>query len=92
MIPEYRINAKLVHLLSQNHEIVAQNFAHGFVFHGGIRSAAEAVAELTLNHAEGGFDIGALVVVLRAGLIAAHYVQGRGSQGGWVLLAVFDTV
>jgi len=50
-------------------EIMAENLTERFVGHGNIGLASEAVAELALNHAESGFDVGPLMV-MRQKLVA----------------------
>ena len=34
LIPKHRVDAKLMHFVDQHDEVVAQDFAHGLVFHG----------------------------------------------------------
>ena len=40
---KHRVDAKLVHCVNENQQIVTQEFAHGLVFHRRIRAAAETI-------------------------------------------------
>jgi hypothetical protein len=54
-----------MHLMDQDNEIVAEDFAHGFVLHGGIRPTTKTIPKLAFYHAKGRFHIAAFVVVRR---------------------------
>src|SRR5579864_1979069 len=54
-----------MHFMNQDHQVMTENFTECLIGHRGIGSAPEAVSEFSLNHAEGGFHIAALVLVLQ---------------------------
>ena len=54
-----------MHFVDENDKIVTQNLTKRFIDHRRIALAANAIAELAFHHAECGFDIRALVVMLQ---------------------------
>src|ERR1035438_3319660 len=54
---------------------MAQHLAKRFVDHRRVSLAAKRVSKLALHHAERGFDVGALVVVLQELVLAEHEVM-----------------
>ena len=65
-----RNDAKLMTLLDQTANIVANNFAKNLIDHGHIRFAPYMIAKLCLDHRKGTLNIAALVVMPQE-LIAA---------------------
>src|SRR5579859_3157214 len=63
-MPEYRLDAEFALALNQAADVVAQELAQDFIFHGGVRLAPNVVPELCLDHAERRFDVAPLVIVL----------------------------
>ena len=61
--PKRRFNPELIHRLNQAADIVAEDLAEHFVRHRHIGLAADVIAKLRLDHAEGAFDVGPLVIV-----------------------------
>src|SRR5688572_11004262 len=51
--------------MNKHHQIMAEDFAKGFIPHRNVRLAAKRIAELPLDHTERRFDVGAKVVVLQ---------------------------
>ena len=64
-MPEHRLNAEFKHFMDKHDQVMTQNLAESFVDHRGIGFAAERVAKLSLQHAERGFYVRTLVVVLQ---------------------------
>ena len=62
---------KLVALVDQDHEVMAEHLAQRFVLHGRVRLGAHGIAKLPLDHAERRLDVGTLVVVRRRCFFAA---------------------
>jgi len=58
-------DAKFFGLVNEHDKIMTENLTKRFVDHCGIRLTAKAVAKLALNHAESGFDIRPLVIMLQ---------------------------
>jgi len=63
--PKYRVNSQFVHFVDQHHEIVTEHFAQRLVNHRNVRLAPQPVSEFPFDHAERGFNIAALMVVLQ---------------------------
>lgn len=61
--PKYWCNPKFIHLVNQNHRIVAQHLCQCLVDLGRGRFASERVAKLPLDHAERGLRVAPFVVV-----------------------------
>lgn len=64
-MPKLRFDIQLKHRLNQTAQVMAENFAECFVDLRGFGFTSQAVTEFGLNHAEGGFNITALVVLLK---------------------------
>jgi hypothetical protein len=63
--PEYRVDAQLAHFVDENGKIMTQYFTERFINHRNVGLASETVAEFPLHHAESGFDVGPLVIMLQ---------------------------
>ncbi len=59
-----RVDSQFMNRLNQDAQIVAEDFAESLVDLGGQGLAAKSLPKLCLDHAEGGFDIGAFVVMI----------------------------
>jgi hypothetical protein len=88
-LPEHRLNPEFVHFVDEHYKVMTENFTKRFVEQSGIGLAPERVAKLALQfqHAERGFDIGTVVVVLQILFPLEHEVvvhlleQGRSFAG-----------
>src|SRR5438093_4281955 len=72
--PKNRGDAQLVHLVDQDHEVMAQHLGQRLVDLGGLALAPERVAKLPLDHAERGLDVRSLVVVGQELVAAVHEI------------------
>ncbi len=89
--PEYRFNPQFVHFMDENDKVMTENFTKRFIEESGISLASERVTEFPLHHAEGRFNIGALVVVLQIFFsleheVVKHLLPQRGSFAGCIAL------
>jgi hypothetical protein len=61
--PKRGLNIQLVHRLNDAANVVTEDLTQHFIRHGGISLTPYMIAKLRLNHAEGAFDVGPLVIV-----------------------------
>ena len=67
--PERRLNAEFQNRLNETTDIVAKNLTQSFVNLGHLGLASQTVSELCVDHAEGRFNVAALVVLLKKPLL-----------------------
>src|SRR5439155_3914964 len=65
LCPKDRFNPKFIHLVNQHHKIVAEHLAQRLVDHCNVSLTPQRISELAFNHAESGFDVRTLVVMLQ---------------------------
>ena len=63
--PKNRVDSEFVHFVDENDEVMREHLTKRFVDNSNVRLATQAVPKLAFHHAERGFNIGPLVVVLQ---------------------------
>jgi len=63
--PKNRVDSEFVHFVDENDEVMREHLTKRFVDNSNVRLATQAVPKLAFHHAERGFNIGPLLVVLQ---------------------------
>jgi hypothetical protein len=79
-LPKNRINPKFTHFVNDHNKVMTENFTKRFVDHRNIGLAAKRMAKLAFHHAERGFNVRPLVVVLQEFLLAEVEIVLHGQR------------
>ena len=72
--PEFRLHIQLVHALNQTTDVMTEYLAERLVDLRGFRFASQAVSKLRFDHAERGFNVAPLVVLLEEPLLVEFVI------------------